>query len=54
MTSQKTKKFLAQRQSKVKVPYLLTADEIKQKISTIQLFQKFDEDNSGALDANEL
>jgi Ca2+-binding EF-hand superfamily protein len=38
----------------VKDNYLFSTDEIQQKLATINLFEKFDTDGSGALDVQEL
>lgn len=48
------KKFFKRQFQNVKENYLLNEDEIEQKLATINLFEKFDADGSGALDAQEL
>lgn len=48
------KKFLKRQSGNVKEAYLFTRDELKQKIASINLFEKFDVDGSGALDSQEL
>ena len=50
MMLQENKKFFKRRSRNVKDNYLMTEDEIKQKLATINLFTKFDFDGSGALD----
>ena len=48
------KKFFKRQSSNVKDDYLFTKEEIAQKLATINLFEKFDADGSGALDVQEL
>jgi len=48
------KKFFKLRSRNVKETYLFTQEELKQKLATINLFEKFDADGSGALDSEEL
>lgn len=48
------KQFLNRYQKRVKEQYLYTAEEIQQNLRTLNLFQKFDADGSGALDSQEL
>jgi Ca2+-binding EF-hand superfamily protein len=38
----------------VKEKYLYTSEEIQQNLRTLNLFEKFDADGSGALDSGEL
>lgn len=54
MQSNTTKKFLKRYPMNVKDDYLFSPAEIKQKLATINLFEAFDADGSGALDSNEL
>lgn len=54
MMLQANKKFFKRRSRNVKDNYLMTDDEIQQKLATINLFTKFDFDGSGALDVQEL
>lgn len=49
-----TKKFFKRQSRNVKDNYLFSLDELRQKLATINLFEKFDTDGSGALDAEEL
>lgn len=53
MTEHPIRKFL-KRQRIVKDNYLFTIQELQQKMSIINLFEKFDADGSGALDYQEL
>lgn len=54
MQSRSTRSFLKRYGKKVNEIYLLTPSEIKQKLSNINLFEKFDVDGSGTLDSHEL
>lgn len=54
MMLQENKKFFKRQSRNVKETYLFSQDELKQKFATINLFEKFDADGSGALDPQEL
>ena len=54
MMLQANKKFFKRQSANVKENYLMTDEEVTQKLATINLFEKFDFDASGALDVMEL
>jgi hypothetical protein len=51
MLEQNNKKFFKRQSRNVKDNYLFSNDELQQKLATINLFEKFDADGSGALDS---
>lgn len=54
MKTQDIKRFLQRHSNNVKDNYLMSPGELKQKLATINLFEIFDFDASGALDVYEL
>jgi hypothetical protein len=54
LAQQSCKKFLSRFKGQVREGYLFTKQELKQKIATVNLFEAFDLDGSGALDSREL